>query len=63
MFLEKTSLSTASACPAGTAVPSAVFISKESNILSSSFSKPQALVCKFDLKELLQTISDKFSFV
>ena len=61
-LLEKSALSTAKAWPAGTAVSSAIFISNESNILSSSFNNPQAFVCKFDLKELLHTISAKFSF-
>ena len=60
-FFEKASLSTANACPAGTAVSSAVFIKSESNILNSSFNKPQAFVCKFDLNELLHTISAKSS--
>ena len=59
-LLEKTSLSTASACPAGTAVSSAIFIKSESSILNSSFNRPQALVCKFDLNELLHTTSAKF---
>ena len=62
-FSENFSLSTANACPAGTAVSSATFISKLSNILNSSFNKPHAFVCKFDLNELLHTISAKFLFV
>ena len=53
------SLSTANACPAGTAVSSAVFIKSESNSLNSSFRSPHAFVCKFDLNELLHTISAK----
>ena len=60
IFSANFSLSTAKACPAGTATSSAVFIKSESNIRSSSFNKPQAFVCKFDLKELLHTISAKF---
>ena len=43
-------------------VLSAIFINNESKIRNSSFNNPQAFVCKFDLKELLQTISAKFSF-
>ena len=58
-FLENTSLSTAKACPAGTAVSSAILIRREFKLLSSSFKSPQAFVCKLDLKELLQTISAK----
>ena len=61
-FLEKLSLSTAKACPAGTLVSSAILINNESNLLNSSFNKPHAFVSKFDLKELLHTISAKFSF-
>ena len=57
---ENSFLSTASACPAGTFVLSAHLIRSESSCLSSSFSSPQAFVCKFDLKELLQTISARF---
>ena len=56
------SLSTANAWPAGTAVLSAILISNESIALNSSFSNPQAFVCRFDLKELLHTISAKFWF-
>ena len=58
-FFENCSLSTASAWPAGTFVSSAIFISSESNFLSSSFSSPHAFVIKFDFKELLHTISAK----
>lgn len=58
-FLANISLSTARACPAGTDVMSAIFISNESILLNSSFKRPHALVCKFDLKELLHTISAK----
>ena len=47
--LENSSLSTASACPAGTATLSAHFINKESNFLSSSFNSQQAFVIRFDL--------------
>ena len=62
-FSENFSLSTARACPAGTDVSSAIFISKLPNILSSSFKSPHAFVCKFDLNELLQTTSARFAFV
>ena len=62
IFSENFSLSTARACPAGTCVSSAVFINNESKYLSSSFNSPHAFVCKLDLKELLHTISAKFSF-
>ena len=41
---------------------SAILISNESIALNSSFSNPQAFVCRFDLKELLHTISAKFWF-
>ena len=37
-------------------------VNKESNLLNSSFNKPQAFVSKFDLNELLHTISAKFWF-
>ena len=47
-FLEKASLSTASACPAGTDTLSAIFISNESNLLNSSFKSPHAFVILFD---------------
>ena len=57
---ENLSLSTANACPAGTATLSAVFIKSESNMRNSSFNNPHAFVCKFDLNELLHTISAKF---
>ena len=59
---ENLSLSTAKACPAGTQVLSAHFISKESSKRSSSFNSPHAFVCRFDLNELLHTISAKFLF-
>ena len=59
-IFENFSLSTAKACPAGTDVLSAHFIRSESNILNSSFKSPHAFVSKFDLNELLHTISAKF---
>ena len=56
---EKPSLSTASACPAGTLFLSATSINNEPKILNSSFISPEAF-SKLSLpKELLQTNSEK----
>ena len=59
IYLENSSLFTANACPASTLVLSAASITKLSNLLISSFSKPHAFVIAFDFKELLHTSSAK----